>query len=216
MKMYCVIKDTEEKARKNLLEGCVQAVSESIDQLSDTDVQGYKKFLNAVVMSYFGELTKLGWLEGENTVHHTELNFSYYEKDTSGEDSQLFYANKHLKEKEKLKEAPVWMNGSADLVIRKNAGTDSEEILIVDYKSDNDNFLTEEEFHKSMSEKYIGQLDNYGYAMKKLFDVTDERITMKVVSFSQKDEEGKPYEDDRVRVRITEIERKENNSIENK
>ena len=92
--------------------------------------------------------------------------------------------------------------------MRKNAGTDSEEILIVDYKSDNDNFLTEEEFHKSMSEKYIGQLDNYGYAMKKLFGAPDERITMKVVSFSQKDEKGKSYEDDRVRVRITEIERK--------
>ena len=58
-----------------------------------------------------------------------------------------------------------------------------------------------------MSEKYIGQLDNYGYAMKKLFGIPDERITMKVVSFSQKDEDGKAYADGKVRVRITEIDR---------
>ncbi len=205
---YSLIKGSDENTQKKLLEGCVsQAVSENIDLLTDMDIQDYKLFLGAVVRTYFHELINLGWLDGENVFHYTELNFSYYEKESSGDDSQLYYANKHLKEKEKLKEAPVWMNGSADLVIRKNAGTDSEEILIVDYKSDNDNFLTEEEFHKSMSEKYIGQLDNYGYAMKKLYGVPDDRITMKVVSFSQKDENGNAYKDGKVRVRITEIDR---------
>ncbi len=206
---YCAIKGAGEDAKKKLLEGCVlQAVSENVDQLTDKDIQDYKLFLHAVVTAYFNELESLGWLDGENTAHYTELNFSYYEKDASGSDNQLFYANKHLKEKDKLKEAPVWMNGSADLVIRQNMGTDSEEILIVDYKSDNDNYLTEEEFHKSMSEKYIGQLDNYCYAMGKLFGVDSDRITMKVVSFSLKDEEGKAYGDGRVRVRMTEIDRK--------
>ncbi len=198
---------------KEVIKACVrQAISESMELLSEEDIVIYNDFLSAVVGSYYEKLREEKWLE-EASEYHTELRFSYYENGTDGESNQLFFANKHLPEDKKLKKAPVWTNGSADLVLRFNAGQPDERILVVDYKSDNDHYLTEEEFNVSMSEKYIGQLDNYRYAMQKLFGVPSERISMRVVSFSQKDEDGNNYKDKRIRVRVTMIDEKASASV---
>ena len=201
---YEFIKANTDKADMVICACVNQAISENSELLSDEDIVVYTDFLREVVRSYHKKLHEMQWLE-EASEYHTELNFSYYEDAVGGEDDQLYFANKHLQEDKKLKTAPVWMNGSADLVIRFNAGSLDERILIVDYKSDNDNYLTEEEFHTSMSEKYIGQLDNYCYAMRKIYGVSPERISMSVVSFSQKDEDGNEYNDKSVRARITPI-----------
>lgn len=203
---YKSITSFEGSKQEKMVTACVlQAVAENRVEVSEEEREDYRVFLKAVLMAYFEKLKELGWLDGEGISYHTELPFSYYESDTNEDNNQLYHANKHLAEKKKLKAAPVWMNGSADLVIRKNPGTPDETIMVIDYKSDNDRFLNEEEYHISMSEKYIGQLDNYCYAMQKLFGLPHDRISMSVVSFSQKDENGNVYKDDKIRVRVTKI-----------
>ncbi len=197
---------SDDAVRKNMIRACAfQAVAENRVELSEEEREDYKVFLTAVLKAYYDKLKELGWLDEDGVSYHTELPFSYYENDTKEGDNQLFHANKHLLPSKRLKEAPVWMNGSADLVIRKKPGTSDETIMVIDYKSDNDRFLNEADYHTSMSEKYLGQLDNYCYAMRKLFGVPRERISMSVVSFSQNDGNGTVYKDDTIRVRVTKI-----------
>ena len=77
---------------------------------------------------------------------------------------------------------PVWMNGTADLIIRDKQGR----ITVIDYKSDRDTYLTEEEFEISLRETYTGQLNMYRLAMARLHDVEPEAVDLGIVSFTEK------------------------------
>ncbi len=202
VKRYKAISGNPDKTEE-MISICVrQAVSENSEFLSEEEIGRYNGFLRAVLVSCYEKLKEEQLLDKASDIH-TELKFSYYEGFGGEGEDQLQLANRYLPEDRKLQDAPVWMNGTADLVLRFRAGSPDESILIVDYKSDHDSYLTEEEFHAGVKEKYFGQLDNYRYAMRKIFGVPYERISMKIVSFSEKDEKGIPYKDGRVRVRTT-------------
>jgi len=205
---YKSIEAFDDELKQKVIRACVaQAVNEELEHIAEIsngektyNAQIYREFLCSVLTAYYE------WLKAEKILEdveiHTEFPFSYYEDSKNAQCNQLELANKHLKESEKLKAAPVWMNGSADLLIVKPG----EWIRIIDYKSDNDYFVPEADFSVSMSEKYIGQLDNYRYAMSKLFkDIPSENITMSIISFSQKDLDGNLLPGKEVRVRCTQI-----------
>ena len=59
----------------------------------------------------------------------------------------------------------VWVNGTADLVVKQKDGT----IKIYDYKSDARNGMPAEEFSTSLMKKYTGQLRLYHYAISRSF-----------------------------------------------
>ena len=140
-------------------------------------------FIEEILKSYLTELRNPdGILKGAKAVY-TEMPFSYY--DAHRDDREI----------------PLWMNGSADLVIEKNNG----DVLLLDYKSDSDESSNEEAFVKHLRDTYTPQLDEYKKALEKCLDVLPERIKPILITFSQRDESGKAYKDVKIRVRMTEI-----------
>ena len=169
----------------------LQAISEVLTDVpedeSDERSQLSKKtcmcFIEEILKSYLTELRNPdGILKGAKAVY-TEMPFSYY--DAHRDDREI----------------PLWMNGSADLVIEKNNG----DVLLLDYKSDSDESSNEEAFVKHLRDTYTPQLDEYKKALEKCLDVLPERIKPILITFSQRDESGKAYKDVKIRVRMTEI-----------
>ncbi len=76
---------------------------------------------------------------------------------------------KEAKEEISIKNEPIWVNGQADLVVKKKDGS----IKVYDYKSDAMNGKPMAEFEASMDKKYAGQLALYRYAVGKAFEVND-------------------------------------------
>lgn len=96
----------------------------------------------------------------------------------------------------------TWLNGEADLVVKKKDGS----ILLVDYKSDGDDKCTEANFVHHLLESYTPQLDEYKRMIVEVFKVDDiNKIQSKLISFSQKDENGDFFKEKKVRVRCTEV-----------
>lgn len=100
----------------------------------------------------------------EDVEVYTEFPFSFYEEKMQLDEQEI----------------PVWMNGTADVILKDKEG----KLLVLDYKSDNDAYLTEEEFVSSVKEKYSGQLAMYQYAISRLFKVQKEDISLGIISFT--------------------------------
>lgn len=190
--------------KERILESCVnQAILAKGDEIVSEEKKKYHDFLLAAAKAYYDYLLSSGLLEGDIKIC-TELPFSYYEHDGKDNAGQVARANIHLDEDKKLEEIPVWMNGTADLVLVK-----SDSIEIIDYKSDNDYLIYDDDFSDYLRKKYLGQLDNYKYAMAKVFsdrNIDESKISMKIISFSQKDTIGNLLPGEEVRVRVTQME----------
>ena len=104
---------------------------------------------------------------------YTELPFSYYT--SREEDKELFESlDKHLK-KHKIEigsNQPVWINGTADLVLLFESG----DIWIIDYKSDTKKVASLDVFEDTLQKKYEGQLTLYQHSMSRIFGVQKDRI----------------------------------------
>ena len=104
---------------------------------------------------------------------YTELPFSYYT--SKEEDKELFESlDKHLK-KHKIEigsNQPVWINGTADLVLLFENG----DIWIIDYKSDTKKVASLDVFEDTLQKKYEGQLTLYQHSMSRIFGVQKDRI----------------------------------------
>lgn len=95
----------------------------------------------------------------------------------------------------------MWMNGTADLVLQNK----NHEFVLIDYKSDNDYLISETAMHQVLKEKYEPQQDAYEDILNEIFEPKPKDIRRVLVSFSQKDENGKLYSGKKVRVRATEL-----------
>ena len=104
---------------------------------------------------------------------YTELPFSYFT--SVEEDKELFESiEKHL-EKHKIQidtKQPVWVNGTADLVLEYDNG----DILIIDYKSDTKKVKSLDDFENALQKKYDGQLTLYRYSMSRIFGVPLDKV----------------------------------------
>ena len=154
------------------------------------DEEESKKYLPEVVREFLTVIGKafLQSLKTEDSVLkdaeeiYTELPFSFCYDNDEG--------------------AKTWLNGEADLVVKKKDGS----FLLVDYKSDGDDKCTEANFVRHLLESYTPQLDEYKRMIVEVFKVDDiNKIQSKLISFSQKDENGDFFKEKKVRVRCTEV-----------
>ena len=169
-----------------LVNNCVnQAVFEN-----KKDLENGKKYEIEEVREFIircGESFIQWWKSEENGLLsnidsiYTELPFSYSDS----------YKSEQI----------VFMKGNADLIVKKADGT----VLLFDYKSDNDYFVSESNMGDVFLEKYGPQLAVYRKTIIKLMGCEKEQIKTYIISFSQKDITGKVYADKTVRLRCTEI-----------
>lgn len=141
---------------KNIQISVKQTLNERIDILSVEDALLYREYLVKILECFVKWARDSKVFEGAQRVY-TELPFSYYEE---GEDA-------------------VWMNGAMDLIVKDKDG----KFTVYDYKSDRDINFTKEVFIESLKEQYSGQLRQYRHAVGRLFDVVEDEIDLRIVSF---------------------------------
>lgn len=136
----------------------------------------YENFIKACAISYYPVIR-----EYMKDVEHiyTETSFSYFNKENSDNDRK------------------EWVNGTADLILKYKDGR----IVLIDYKSDNDFNLTDEQMNSLFNDKYSPQIDLYKEIIEKQFGEKPTEAVL--ISFSQKDEEGNLFEDNTIRIRKT-------------
>ena len=167
-----------EKLKKDLTdEGYPEKASEITEERAKDIVT---EFVTACAKAYDSYLDGI-WQDVANV--YPEVHFSY------------------CKDDENDKNVTVWMNGTADLIIEMKNGT----YCLIDYKSDNDLLLSEEDMKAVLTEKYTPQLDVYRSVIQTMLDTAPENIKTGIISFSQKDKSGATIKGKEVRVRYTEI-----------
>ena len=152
-----------------------QAILENAEKISLDDRGKYYDFLMCIFSAFEEWYTNSG-IETDAEQIYTELPFSYC---LEGDES-----------------VPIWMHGEADLVIKKKDGS----VHIIDYKSDDDDGYSEEEFKQRLIGKYTPQIAAYRRAISRVLNIEQEKITAEIISFSYMDTEGKP-----IRIRHTDI-----------
>ncbi len=142
-----------------------QALMENRINIPAEEIELYRNYLSEILYNFAVKA-----YEEKLFVHalkvYTEIPFSFYDES---------YALPNEDERQK-----VWMNGTADLIVVDKEGN----YLILDYKSDHDGYLTEEEFNKSVWEMYCEQLVQYRNAVQRLFEVSSDKIKLKIISFN--------------------------------
>ncbi|MCR5626691.1 MAG: UvrD-helicase domain-containing protein, partial [Lachnospiraceae bacterium] len=174
--------DVEELVKKMSRISAAQAVSENegdIIEISDNKEE-YKRFVEQCSIAYLTWMKEGKRLDDIKEVL-PEFPFSYYE--TSQNES----------------ESDVWMNGTADLIIRYKDGR----VLLIDYKSDNDLLIDEEAMNQALEKAYKPQLDIYRKISRTMFECQESDVETMIISFSQKDEDGRVFSDESIRVRAT-------------
>ncbi len=151
-----------------------QAVLENAGLVGEERLVFYKEFLTRLLQAFVQWAYEEKLLREAKQVY-TELPFSFYEENIPG-----------------MEAGPVWMNGTADLIIQK--ADDSFQVL--DYKSDNDYYVTEEEYAAYLRANYEGQISMYKYAVHRLFQVKESKVSCGIISFAGEDAD---------KIRYTEI-----------
>ena len=194
---------SEDSAFAGLLEECCeQAIEENKADLlpawqkegasTDEMLGKVKHFILSCEVAY-ADFLEDKW--GDISEVYPEVHFSYMM------DGELpGSVNDNLK-KRGITSRNVWMNGTADLIYKKKNGN----YCLIDYKSDNDLGVTEEDMESYLKEKYMPQLQVYQSVIKDILGVPADRIETGLISFSQKDEQGMDLGEGKVRVRYTTI-----------
>ena len=181
-----LIKDICEGAEpgdNSIRSAILQAVMESGDELeeafgSDFEQRAdeYSDFL-IKVLGKFAANEKLVTEIRRSEAVFTEYPFSFFT--TEKEDPGIFEALRGKisgKMAERLlpssPDQKVWIHGKADLLMVQADG----KIHVLDYKSDMNAGLTEEEFKDVIGRRYGGQMELYRHVCAKLFDTPLEQI----------------------------------------
>ncbi len=147
-----------------------QAILESKEDFhADDDPDEFYDFLKKKMTDYFVRVITPIMSEAEEI--YPEYAFSFF-IDQTERDSFISDFDKYLKntkEKISITDEPIWINGKADLVVKRKDGS----IKVYDYKSDSMNGKPAKDFKASLEKKYEGQLALYRYAIGKSFGVSD-------------------------------------------
>ncbi len=163
----------------------VQAVGAELDNADyDVVLASETPFLEKIGEAVVANLESTDSILKDAKEIYTELPFSYSFVQRNDDGSDI----------------PAWMNGEADLVIKKKDGS----ILLIDYKSDSDEMSHEDAFIEHLTVTYTPQIEEYKKALTRIFSgITVESISSMLISFSQKDESGKFYSEPKIRMRFT-------------
>ena len=166
------VADVDEKI---ILMSVRQALNEKLDVIAEKDVALYEEYL-VKMLTEFGKWAADKSIFAEGNTVYTELPFSYYKEKSKGDGEEM----------------DIWMNGAIDLIVKDKNGR----FTVYDYKSDRDMNLTEDVFIASLKEKYSGQLGQYRYAVSRLFEVPEEQVDLRIISFMG---------DEDIKIRVVEI-----------
>lgn len=158
-------KDTREKAIVRVIN---QAILEQQDEIKRSDnPQMFVDYLKVILQKYYENVIRP--IMEEAAEIYPEYTFSFFVPED--EQAQFLENFEHYclnaKEEIQITAGTIWLNGQADLVVKKKDGT----IKVYDYKSDARNGKPLADYEKSLAEKYAGQLALYRYAIGKAFDV---------------------------------------------
>lgn len=152
-----------EENRDRFVRSCAkQALLEGKEEIPTEEVSVYEEYLLKIMECFAAWEQETKVLQCAKEVY-TELPFSFYDEEMLVEGE----------------EKPVWMNGTADLIVRDAEGN----YTVLDYKSDRSSNYTEEEFEEVLKKKYTGQLLMYRKAVSRLFGVDETSIKLKLLSF---------------------------------
>lgn len=174
------ITDRTEEDKKKL--------SEIIERKQKEKIECYKKFVTACANSYLEFLKTNEYLDNIEDIF-TEVPFAEYEENVALE-------RKNKAGETEIENKNIWMSGTADLILSYKDG----KVILIDYKSDNDFYINDKDMNELVTKKYTPQLRAYKNMIENVFNAKPEIM---LISFSQKDETGKLYDDDSVRVRKT-------------
>lgn len=152
-----------------------RAILENIDDLrTKDDPKAFSEFLSSKMSGRFE--TTIRPIMDEAEEIYPEYTFSFFVEE-SERDAFISDFGQFLKDgKEKMitNHPCIWVNGQADLVVRKKDGS----ITVYDHKSDAMNGKSADAFESDLYKKYEGQLTLYKYAIGKAFGVSDVKTEL--------------------------------------
>ena len=145
-----------------------QAILEQTEELrTSDDPKEFMAFLKPIMLDYMTKV--ISPIVTEAAEIYPEYTFSFYVPDCERvkflKDFDRYF--KAIKDMKKIGNEDLWINGQADLVVKKKDGT----IKVYDYKSDAMNGKSLADFEEALARKYEGQLELYKYAIGKAFGV---------------------------------------------
>ena len=176
---------------ETVLSSCIcQAIMEHAEDLqregkrlyfhNEDTGEDYLSIVKEYLMAALRRFVEKGTLEAlllDAAEVYTELPFYYYVYPEQ-EEALLVALQPYLRQ-HKMEDAmnkTIWVNGTADLIIRKKDGT----VHIVDYKSDSIKNLTVEALEAVLERRYEGQMLLYRYSMSRIFRVNPEDISVRL------------------------------------
>lgn len=172
--MFCgyeLLNDLNASERSGRIERLVNmAILESKDDMRpEDDPKDFSEYLMSKMPEYFEKVIVPVMKDAEEI--YPEYAFSFYVADEERADFVSRFSGflENAKEKTEIGSETIWVNGKADLVVRKKDGS----IKVYDYKSDAMNGKPADEFVAAMKKKYEGQLALYEYAIGKAFEVSN-------------------------------------------
>ncbi|MCQ2752135.1 MAG: UvrD-helicase domain-containing protein [Coriobacteriales bacterium] len=163
---YEELKGLEQEALEQEIKRTVnRAVLEFFDDLHSNDNPAdFFTYLSEKLIEYFPKII-VPIMEDAKEIF-PELSFSYYVPNDEIEQFKAKF-NPYLPKNKQLTADSIWVNGAADLVVKKNNGN----IKVYDYKSDTfkPDQETIDEFEERLYAKYKGQQELYKYTMQQIF-----------------------------------------------
>jgi len=165
---YERLRSLSDEEREPMVERMIcQALLEQEEELRSADKpEDFLAYLKPLMIKYLRTVLE-PIFDGAEALY-PEYSFSFFVPEE--ERSQFMTEFGRFLEKEKAEievgSGTIWINGQADLVVKRKDGT----MKVYDYKSDAMNGKPIELFEKAMEEKYEGQLALYRYAIGKAFD----------------------------------------------
>lgn len=143
-----------------------QAILESSEKMhADDKPKEFFDYLKLKMVEYFDKVVTPIMDDAEDI--YPEYTFSFYVDDAERKEFldrfEPFF--KDSKGEISVNDEAIWVNGQADLVVKKKDGN----IKVYDYKTDAMNGKTKTDFEASMDKKYVGQLELYKYVIEKAF-----------------------------------------------
>lgn len=156
-----------------------QAIIESCDDIRTSEYDNCSRYFNFLhdtltIDSYYDRILAL--VEGADEVY-TEFDFSFFVPDE--ERDWFMNTFKPYLDDKKISipdETPIWINGQADLVVKKG-----NNLTVYDYKSDKRNGKPLADFIDALGRKYAGQLELYAYAVGKSYESTINKIDASII-----------------------------------
>ena len=162
--------DQDTGTQKEEIERIVrQALLEASEDVYESDREIYRTFLILQMQKFLVNKELMQEICNAAAIY-PEYGFSFYAD--AVQDPELYKALQPYVKEDNLTEYPLWVNGTADLVIVHGDGS----VKIIDYKSNDPGDLKEDEFAKVMEKEYAGQLELYRHAVSRLMKIPADNI----------------------------------------